>query len=508
MCGIAGFITSEKQKAKQERAKFMASALFLNTLRGDDSTGIFYVPASTKKNDRVGWLKHTVSGPHFIELDKYQKIIEGIDDYAIMVGHNRAATVGKVALSTAHPFQEGPITLVHNGTLDTTYGLPKGMFAINSNKKEGETKVEVDSHVICHNLSTEDREDVIRGLWGAYALVWHDTRENALFMVRNDRRPLHIAQDLDSNTVYFMSEAEMLALICRRINVNLGPIYQPEPNVLLKFEVGKTKPTIKKLEPATVAYHDPNWGLPKGGHRRPFTRGTTSTVPRPTITENNVNSLTGSSMTSAEANTVFIGGKMRQVPEAAQSLLLEAGFLVEDRYLVRPIEASPYRHDPTRCMVIGSAHGGAVKGAITCLLYDMEMSVWEARKNDLWAVRPVGIKHQDEKGYILICRPVSLHTERSRDIVWKSLRRTSRDDDDVDPVGGPVTIEMGGNAVPGPRGGLVSLEKFRDLVAGGCFHCGKPILAAHASSIQWVMDYSRPLCGRCVQDWLAQNPPK
>lgn len=513
MCGIAGFVTTEKGKAKTDRTKFVSQALFVNTLRGADSTGLFYIPHHSKKGESAGWLKNSLPGPIFMADKEYDKIVDDIDDFTAVVCHNRAATVGKVTANTAHPFQEGHITLVHNGTLDTTYGLPKGMFDLNQGKKEGDVKIEVDSHVICHNLATEDREKVIGSLAGAFALVWHDANEQALFIVRNDRRPLHMTQDLDSRTVYFMSEAEMLAMICKRNFIRHGPVFLPEPGVLLKFDLdsNKIKPVAKKVKlNAGVTYYNTGW-LPtqqtgEGRQsRRPFTRGTTTTQPRQTeMTPHRVIPSSGID----DNDRVWIGGKMQPVPEHAQELLLDCGLFVSDRYLMRPIEAVPYRHMPSMGMVVGSGQAND-NGTTTFLIHAVDMKMWQERKNDMWAVRPVAVKYEEPKKFLVICRPVALHTERSRDIVWKSLAGINtkpRVTESRSTIQAAVARSVANVSVPGPRGELVTLDQFRDAASGGCYHCGKAILIAQASDIMWVESYTRPLCKACQQDWLAANP--
>ena len=56
------------------------------------------------------------------DLDpEYKKMFpDGFGGYRAVVGHNRSATRGGITTETAHQFQEGPITIVHNGTLIDT----------------------------------------------------------------------------------------------------------------------------------------------------------------------------------------------------------------------------------------------------------------------------------------------------------------------------------------------------------------------------------------------------
>jgi glucosamine 6-phosphate synthetase-like amidotransferase/phosphosugar isomerase protein len=43
MCGLVGWITSEKGSDAYDRRKFIDQALILDTVRGGDSTGVFVV---------------------------------------------------------------------------------------------------------------------------------------------------------------------------------------------------------------------------------------------------------------------------------------------------------------------------------------------------------------------------------------------------------------------------------------------------------------------------------
>ena len=63
------------------------------------------------------WLKNAVDGYSFVNCSEYHSIASHMAKFKYMVGHNRAATMGGIDTETAHPFQEGAITLVHNGTL-------------------------------------------------------------------------------------------------------------------------------------------------------------------------------------------------------------------------------------------------------------------------------------------------------------------------------------------------------------------------------------------------------
>jgi hypothetical protein len=473
MCGIAGVITTEKGKGEVDRRNFITQAIMFNTMRGIDSTGTFYVPHGKAKDS--GYFKKVCHGVDFVETDEFKAIAKKADEYAYWVAHNRASTVGKLSVENAHPFVEGPITLVHNGTLDSTWSLPVPSMYIANEKREESEKIEVDSHLLCHNLATADREEVISSIRGAFALVWHDARDESLYIVRNNRRPLHILADLDANSVYFMSEMEMLWTICKRAGIRFGKIFQPEPGVLVKFSPGSIRPTVKKL-PLEVPKSYPggrdwSYAAPAGGrgHGVPFTEGGGT---KKTGTER-----AGRTKFDA-ADTVWVGGKMRPVPTWAQTMLLDRNLVVEDRLLMRPIDFVSNKSEDKTGIVIGEANSREA-GGVTCMIYGVERSQWETHQNRAWAVRPVCVRYQSEKEPFILCRVVSMKDDAPV-IVASSLPRPAH-----------------GQYVPGPYGALISLDEFRKKVEKGCFDCGQPISTSQASSVVWVSNCTQPMCGAC-----------
>ena len=238
MCGIVGYITQEGNgNGRIVREKFLKQAIIVDTLRGKDSTGVFFKPHDHKAGN-AGWLKALGTGFEFTHNEDYRKFER--EAYSIAVGHNRAATMGSVTTENAHPFQVGDITLVHNGTLRGTHSLPLTMHKLG---------IKVDSHAIAHNLAEHDPEEIIPKLRGAFALVWHDGRDNTLNIIRNDERPLHLAECADQKTIMFMSEAGMLQAVTDRLDLKMRRIVYPKPGQWLKYHPDDVlNPVIKELK--------------------------------------------------------------------------------------------------------------------------------------------------------------------------------------------------------------------------------------------------------------------
>jgi len=231
MCGIIGLASTAPMKDWQQRKAFIMQGLYADAVRGWDSTGFFAVPTKTYETNYDGVVirKKAVSSMDFLDMTKVVKPLNEIEKFNFVVGHNRAATKGGVSNATAHPFQHGPITLVHNGTLHSHYSLPEG------------NKFSVDSEAICYALSQMSAKEVIKELRGAFTLVWHDARTNKLHAVRNNERPFSFASVKDQDIVLFASEWKMLDWLADRNDLDIEDIYDLEPGQLMTFNTEKAK---------------------------------------------------------------------------------------------------------------------------------------------------------------------------------------------------------------------------------------------------------------------------
>lgn len=227
MCGIVGMISMEKSVNWMARRKWLEKALYLDTIRGEDSTGLALVPPSKA----VITYKKAIAGYDFIELRKVDKLLYDIDTYNYVIGHNRWATKGKKTAVNAHPFTHGNITLVHNGTLISFNGL----------KNEFDT----DSEAICKAFSTIGAKETLPKLDGAYALVWYDSTDHTLHMARNNERPMNIAYSKGNKTLFYASEDWMVDGLMPT-TYTIGDVEELPIGKHITFKLGSTE--IEKTE--------------------------------------------------------------------------------------------------------------------------------------------------------------------------------------------------------------------------------------------------------------------
>ncbi len=211
-----------------------------------DSTGV--VAVDSKGN--VSTSKKAISSSDFVELRRYGKIIDRYFNLDALIGHNRAATRGIVTDDNAHPFRHGNITLVHNGSLQSTYDLPDG------------NKFQVDSEAIAYALSKMSPEEVIPLLNGAFSLVWYDSDKEEIFFVRNDKRPMNLIECKDTKTILFGSEMGMITWLANRNGIKIERSWSLKEGNLMSFHLpsGKLEPRTTKVKlknPAPVVSYLP-----------------------------------------------------------------------------------------------------------------------------------------------------------------------------------------------------------------------------------------------------------
>lgn len=220
MCGLVGLITKKSNGFTQKQKELFNTLLFVDMLRGEDSTGAFVL----RNNGELSMAKDSLDAVSFCKTKEYQDLLsDAFFRGAAMIGHNRKATRGSITAENAHPFiVDDRICLVHNGTL------------YEDHKKHAD--VDVDSHAIAHLLAKHDVEEVINTIKGAFALIWYDAKDETLNFLRNNDRPLYWAE-LEDSWVW-ASEDSMLEFAAKRCGVTFTE--QPtllKPHTLCSYKL-------------------------------------------------------------------------------------------------------------------------------------------------------------------------------------------------------------------------------------------------------------------------------
>lgn len=244
MCGLVGSINKNSGGVFAKDMDNLEMLLHLDQLRGDDSTGIYAVG---HRNSDVNIVKVATIPSLLFKTEQYRSFRQWcISDASIMIGHNRKATKGKVSSDNAHPFNEGPITLVHNGTLFNHSSLSK--------------KGDVDSHAVCHALAEEpDARKVLKEVDGAFAFIWYDQAKQRLFVIRNNERPLAMMET--DRQILLASEPWMMLSANKRTTTpdKIIDVTDVEPGHLYTFtNIGKLE-SKEKVELWTPKVYQGGW---------------------------------------------------------------------------------------------------------------------------------------------------------------------------------------------------------------------------------------------------------
>lgn len=238
MCGISGIINASTSSVK-ELSAFIKDAILTGSVRGVDSVGI----ASVDTIGEYNVYKDVLSPVSFITAKPAVEAIEEAADNYFTLVHHRAATVGKVSVAAAQPFQyygaaadkektEYDLVLCHNGTL--THGYERD---------RGRNKFASDSDwlawSVANNLDKDgvpDFEEALRGVSGSFSVV--ASVGGVAYMLNNGERPMHIAWSEKEDFVLFASEPGMLSWLAERngIKIKNGEIHKLKPDTVYSFD--------------------------------------------------------------------------------------------------------------------------------------------------------------------------------------------------------------------------------------------------------------------------------
>ena len=489
MCGIVGYITLTNETRVLSKEKFFKEALFADTLRGKDSTGIMQLT----DDFRWSWVKHCISGDKFVKEKSF--LAREVKAWCA-VGHNRAATSGSIITDNAHPFMHEDIILVHNGTLRTTHNLPH----VNH-------KLKVDSDLLTFNISQVEPHkayEILGKIQGAYALVWFDTRDETVNFARNDERPMHFGVSSTDDMLMFASDGHLLNFCSQRLldtSCQITNIWQIGTGQQLKFKKGSLIPEVIKVTPftwPTPVYVTPTGGHGPGGYAEDWGHFGTDQSWHRGREPGHIHDIPRPAGRAAERGQIDLGGAHRIIPVAMTTM-------VEDWYHLQHDTELMFDAKNFQCW---NTKDGT--GAIYGRIWHPEWDTWfdakvtgvtrhtmQMYKNSAWTVHPVGVAHHD--GCEFLCK-VKFYQ-------WKGEMPGKVDS--IEPAEATL-LDIHGNEIKltddknsylsGPHG-EITVEAWWTLCQKGCVMCGTDLFMTDHSDIVWVGEYgNQPLCEDCLDE--------
>ena len=249
MCGIFSIANVSHQPVKG-LSDFVSDALIAGAVRGDDSCGI----ALMDSQSNVRMHKDVLAPTSFLTSRATKALLDEVDHAYMVLGHNRAATVGDVTVDAAHPFHltddDTGVSIigVHNGTL-SGYKLKEGNKSYISDSEWLFAQL-----LAASNLDDDKREqevsDILAGMWGAYAVMFFfDDDPTRLYIATNGKRPIHCLMSSDSKYLLMASEPGMLHWLAERNKLDTTDnVLEAQADKLYVIDLGEEKITYRKMD--------------------------------------------------------------------------------------------------------------------------------------------------------------------------------------------------------------------------------------------------------------------
>lgn len=482
MCGLVGMVGNIDGPEK----KMFRNMLIFDQIRGLDSTGVCAIPYLKVNGKTVPHLEKDLGAAQNLWDYNDSKIFDdkGIARLAVkgLIGHNRAATVGKVTRTAAHPFWYGDIIGAHNGTLRAWKDLHNA------------DKVDVDSMALISNINKYGIDHTWKNFHGAAAITYWDNKTDEMNLIRNAERPLVAAESERSDVLFWASEAWMITVAAGSAKVKLKK--DKEGKTILQslkvdhhyrfsvnsagFKLEAIKELEKKLYVVQKTSSHTQTSMNTFGPRKNSTSITHSTDPSGEIDLTKIQEFVNKGW---KTNTISC------------SLEIKDHYLDNPRRIKRAGFAGVNKYEWVFRMAVMD-HQGILQGTLdVCPQNKKEFKHMIQLEQDYMDGKPwlMGFSNKPRQrlnvGHTVcpwyVCTPSALYSERI-------YTREEVTEPGVSPTA----------TFPSPGGGWVPLAEYKEHLkncGGTCCYCDKTI-EFKDSNVTWV-GQQEILCGECNINW-------
>lgn len=484
MCGLVGVI-GDMFEADKKMFNYM---LQLDTSRGPHSTGIARIPNHNRadkivivKDTGTPWDLYKKKGNQFFNNEKTWNTISG--DYAVLMGHNRWATVGKVTAENAHPFDCDNIIGAQNGTLTT----------FSQKDLVDHEHFETDSEALFHNFDVKGVDATMPLVDGAWALTWYNIADDTFNLLRNKERPLYFAWKKNGKTMYYASEFFMIYAAAEKFNIELenDTVYELPVDTLYTFKMGNLFTFNKdRLTKREMKGHQ--WVRPKVTYNEQWKASNTNTS---FVTKS----------ASESANVFAQGNKEKDGSNTVVPFLKELQSTVWEKD--HPYNSASYWHgqigkfvefyledgiyvDEQRKTFI---KGRTVNGNKTIRIYDSTKNDVKAVLGDkdiiTFAAKVKRVKTPGSGMYLLI------DTDDISDVMRRTDLRAGMQKKEIDDAL-PFDNLFKDGVLPMVRGKTVTPEEYEKAVNCGCAWCSAVPSLEESPDLVWLTNDAF-LCSDC-----------
>lgn len=455
MCGLTGMIDTSRTGFMQKDLDLFKGLLYINSLRGTSSTGIFGVNDSKQAD-----IYKVLGTPYkLFEWGLGHEFLDRmIHKYWAVFGHGRFPTIGNTVIGNAHPFEHRHITLMHNGTIKNHEKL----------NEEFNKKFLVDSELICWMISEIGIRETVKKIDGAYALIYFDSKEDSVNIIRNYERPLWIGKNSFNDRAVFGSEKHYIKWADEK-GPFLSEIKEVPTNTLITIRKAAGKINMEQSE---CSKHVVKWNGGYGGYySEDYPVSTPAKYTPPTPPSRKVH----------EHKPPYTTSKFT----INKTIVCQGEDL---KFRIRKV---------TSVKVFGEEPISIVEG----LHEDTDMIAVHAECTIQSDIIDTLIKKANDEVYMR-GQVDSIHvlnngTDVSARIMMKNAVLV---EENVDKTTGEIHQLHPASALL-RSGETMSKTRFQDLAKEGCFICAKPVSFIEATKCSLISDdkYSKPfiVCGSC-----------